>query len=405
MRKLKRRQWFKEVLATGSRLLDSRAWSAAAIGLLVFSGFMAVQVGNPDSLSPATAIAANGESDHPAEIARAAPVDGSTINIDNNPYVTENAGQSWSLSSPEADTFRFELRHGDHWSSSYWSDPGNSERDEIAGRTVYPSGTQINIAYDFMVEPGQTNSASGPGRWLVLGQMHEHNVPDSPPFAVELVNGDHMAIDIGTHNLMYVYIDPNPIQRGHFYSMNIQVVFASNGNGFLQVWRDGINIVDYHGSIGTGVGTYWKQGIYRASAAESIAVHFRRLKITAAAIVTGISASLVNGPNGSGTTAAVTLQMSKEVTVTGTPILILSDGGTAVYTGGSGTNALIFGLPQATGEANDSTPEIAGIGLPDGATVKDALGAAANLSIASIARSDLQFHKLANGNESRHANP
>ncbi|WP_407180055.1 heparin lyase I family protein [Bradyrhizobium sp. STM 3562] len=284
MRKSKRCQWFKGVVATGCRAFSPGArGSSASITLLVFCGFTVLQFGSPCPLARTTAVAANSGIDHSAEIAGPILADGSAIVIDDNVYIPENAGEGWSLSSPDPDVLRFELRRGDHWSSSYWIDPPSSERDEIAGQTVYPSGTQINIAYDFMVEPGQTNSASGPGRWLVLGQMHEYKVPQSPPLAIELVNGDHMAINIGTRKLVYVYIDPNPIQRGHYYSMNIQVKFANNGDGFLQVWRDGAHIVDYHGSIGTGVGTYWKQGIYRSSAQETISVNFRRLKITAVA--------------------------------------------------------------------------------------------------------------------------
>ena len=44
--------------------------------------------------------------------------------------------------------------------------------------------------------------------------------------------------------------------------MNVQVKFDANGNGFLEVWRDGVQIVDYHGAIGSGgAETYWKEGV------------------------------------------------------------------------------------------------------------------------------------------------
>jgi hypothetical protein len=356
---------------------------------LIFGGFL-LHLAGPNPLMSTTAIAANGAikisdktGDRSAEIARPFPANGSTITIDNSGYTAENADRSWSLSSPDADTLRFELRSGDHFSSSYWVDPATSERTEISGQTVHPPGTQIDLVYNFMVEPGQTNSASGPGRWLILGQMHEHNVPKSPPFAVELVNGDHMAIDIGTGDPVYVYTDPNPIQRGRYYSMHVKVRFDNNRNGFLSVWRDGANIVDYRGPIGTGAGTYWKQGIYRSSAQETMAVHFRSLNITTVATVTGIGSSPLNGGDGGGKSIAVTLHMSEAVTVSGTPMLKFSDGRTAVYTGGSGTNALIFSFPVGTA---GTIPEVTGVDLPNGANVKDARGAVANLSIASTAR-------------------
>lgn len=355
---------------------------------LTFCGFLALCLGSSAPLTPITAMAAE---THSAEITPPFPANGSAVSINNDVYRAQNADRSWSLNSPDADTLRFELRSGDRWVSSAWSDPTTAERDEIAGETVYSPGTQINIAYDFMVEPGPRNSASGPGHFIVLGQMHEDNVNLSPPFAIEMVNGDHMAIDIGTRNPVYVYIDPDPIARGRYYSMNIQVKFDNHRNGFLQVWRDGVQIVDYHGSIGTGAGTYWKQGIYRSAAPETLAVHFRRLKITTAATVTRITASLVNDVGGDGRTIAVTLHMSEAVTILGTPTLALSDGSTAVYTGGSGTSGLIFSFPVRASDTRVSIPEITGINLPNGATVKNALGAAANLSIASTMRSGPQF--------------
>src|SRR2546430_13533400 len=137
MRKLKCCQWFEGTVATGRVLLGRGAQGhSAAIWPLVFCGFLVLHLGSPNPLTPATAIAANPAvkisdetSNHSAEIARPFPANGSTISIDNSVYTAQNAGQSWSLSSPDADTLRFELRSGDHWSSSSWTDPATSERD------------------------------------------------------------------------------------------------------------------------------------------------------------------------------------------------------------------------------------------------------------------------------------
>ena len=52
--------------------------------------------------------------------------------------------------------------------------------------------------------------------------------------------------------------------------------------------------------------------------------------------------------------------MSEVVTVTGgTPTLTLSDGDTATYTGGSGTNALTFSYTVAAGDAASNLTVIA----------------------------------------------
>ena len=62
----------------------------------------------------------------------------------------------------------------------------------------------------------------------------------------------------------------------------------------------------------------------------------------------------------------------------GTPTLTLNDGGTATYTGGSGTNALTFSYTVAAGQ---NTPDLAVTAVNlDTATVTDGAGNAANLT-------------------------
>jgi hypothetical protein len=62
----------------------------------------------------------------------------------------------------------------------------------------------------------------------------------------------------------------------------------------------------------------------------------------------------------------------------GTPTLTLNDGGTATYTGGSGTNALTFGYTVAAGQ-NTADLTVTGVNL-NSATVKNGAGTAANLT-------------------------
>ena len=86
----------------------------------------------------------------------------------------------------------------------------------------------------------------------------------------------------------------------------------------------------------------------------------------------------------------LTLDMSEVVTVTGTPTLTLNDGGTATYTGGSGTNALAFSYTVGAGDSTVSALAITGVNLPIGAAVKDGAGNVANLSGALIALTGLR---------------
>ena len=75
----------------------------------------------------------------------------------------------------------------------------------------------------------------------------------------------------------------------------------------------------------------------------------------------------------------LTLNLSEAVTVAGgTPTLTLNDGGTATYSGGSGTNALTFSYTVGAGQ---NTPDltVTAVNL-NSASVTDGAGNAANLT-------------------------
>ena len=88
---------------------------------------------------------------------------------------------------------------------------------------------------------------------------------------------EHLQITLQSN----LYLDPNPLIRGHTYSMKIDTNFADDSTGYLYVWRDGVQIVNYHGPIGFGDEMYWKEGIYRDVDAgnQTMAVDYSNLKI------------------------------------------------------------------------------------------------------------------------------
>ena len=96
--------------------------------------------------------------------------------------------------------------------------------------------------------------------------------------------------------------------------------------------------------------------------------------------VLNVSANPATGTELPGNTVTLTLNFSAPVNVTGTPTLALNDGGTAVYTGGSGTKALAFRYTVATSDSEVSNLAITQVNLPAGATIKDVRGRAANLT-------------------------
>ena len=96
---------------------------------------------------------------------------------------------------------------------------------------------------------------------------------------------------------------------------------------------------------------------------------------TAPPVVSTVSATA--GDYDAGKALTLTLNMSEAVNVTGTPTLTLNDGGSATYTGGTGTNALTFSYTVGAGQ---NTSGLAVMGLTG--TIADLAGNA--LSTANL---------------------
>ena len=96
-------------------------------------------------------------------------------------------------------------------------------------------------------------------------------------------------------------------------------------------------------------------------------------------VITQVFAAPGSGGIGLGKTVTVTVGFNSAVTVKGSPKLNLNDGGTATYTGGSGTSALTFAYKVAPAQ-NTPDLQVTGITLPTGASIKDAAGHVAELA-------------------------
>ena len=107
--------------------------------------------------------------------------------------------------------------------------------------------------------------------------------------------------------------------------------------------------------------------------------------------VTKVVASPSSGAEVIGNTITLTLDLSDAVTVSGTPTLSLNDGGTATYTGGSGTSALTFNYQVSASDSAVAALAITQVNLPNGATIQDGNGNAAILSGAVTTFSGLQI--------------
>src|ERR1700758_2779479 len=145
---------------------------------------------------------------------------GQNLDIGGVPYNVQDAGRSYSLEEVDSQTLRMEIQPGD----PAWFDSSTIDRSEAQGDLLIAPGTPVNIAYQFMLEPGATNTAP----WLVTAEMHNNDgdvgTATSPPFAVEM-NGEHLQIvarysapgvtpSSGNVTTRVLWEDPNPIVRG-----------------------------------------------------------------------------------------------------------------------------------------------------------------------------------------------
>jgi len=99
-------------------------------------------------------------------------------------------------------------------------------------------------------------------------------------------------------------------------------------------------------------------------------------------VVTNVSSTAANGSYGTGAIITVTVTFSKAANVTGTPLLALNSGGTAVYTSGSGTSTLSFSYVVGAGQNSPALDATSTAALTlNGGTIQDSTSTAANLTL------------------------
>ncbi|KQZ18043.1 heparin lyase I family protein [Caulobacter sp. Root1472] len=207
------------------------------------------------------------------------------MNSENQVYYVQNVGNGWNYQVADG-VSRFEVRAGDNLAG----DGPTKERSEIASAAKLQTGQTYEISFSVMIEPGAKNTAD----WMTLVQLQstfdKGEAGHSPAFALEMV-GDKMrvvtrdsAAAISTDaDIRYVrhYTDTADVVRGQWYDFKLQIKFDPFGQGHLMVWRNGVELVDFHGALGFNdlVGAYFKEGVYRESSPETFAADFKGLSI------------------------------------------------------------------------------------------------------------------------------
>jgi Ca2+-binding RTX toxin-like protein len=202
------------------------------------------------------------------------------------------------------DTYRFEVRDGDQFTSTRFSDVAGSERSEISQslrQSISGAANYTSAKWSFMIESGAANTA----KWMSLGQFHS-GMNKSGPFDFGLRGDDKLSFVIRSGSGEKEIELPANVQRGHWYDIKVDLHFGPSGGGYVKVWLDGQQVVNYSGAVGytDQSTTHWNMGIYRSSPAggETIAYNVKGLDLSY-----GSSATAANhgAPVDSGTSAPI----------------------------------------------------------------------------------------------------
>jgi hypothetical protein len=230
--------------------------------------------------------------------------DNDTFKLDNYDFMVSSEYTHSFAYNPAADTYRFEVRDGDHFSSSRFTDVAGSERSEISQslrQSISGAANYASSKWSFMIEPGQANTA----KWMSLGQFHS-GMNKSGPFDFGLRGDDKLSFVIRSSAGEKEIELPANVQRGHWYDIKVDLHFGPSGGGYVKVWLDGQQVVNYSGAVGytDQSTTHWNMGIYRSSPAgnETIAYNVKGLDLSY-----GSSAAAANHgtPTGSGASTPI----------------------------------------------------------------------------------------------------
>jgi hypothetical protein len=234
-----------------------------------------------------------------APAARAGVPDNAQVAVDGLSFSSQNANRGWSLETAGRPICaeRFEVRSGDVWPHDVQTGNMGTERSELAGPidATNPGVFDTNVwtAYQFRVRRGVPTTSP----WVVMGDWHM--LPDpgdigaGSPWQFELDADDILGFETRTStekpivdgpHMHYIWKSAGPVTRGVWHSLVSRTIFdwRPTGEGAIDVWLDGAQIVRYRGAVGynTTKPPYFKFGIYRAAAPETLAVYYSNIAMS-----------------------------------------------------------------------------------------------------------------------------
>ena len=181
-----------------------------------------------------------------------------------------------------ASYFKFNQFPGNTWAIDDPNPYVGSERVELSGnlkgslaRFPGPVSGDIWISDAVYVEKGDPITTD----WLTIGQIHDR-VGLGPVFSLSVRAGEYVSVDMIGKDVSKT-LARMPFSRGRWYRRVFNLKFDPNGAGYIRVWIDGKQLVDYHGPTGNPDTEYyyWKFGLYRSHAPEYTAARYANVRV------------------------------------------------------------------------------------------------------------------------------
>jgi hypothetical protein len=243
--------------------------------------------------------------------------------------------------------------------------------------------------YNFTFDP---NNRSAPGLYDAVGVI-EHEISEAIGRISYLGDSSYHGHTLYSPLDLFRYSGPGVHQLSPGSG-----IFSVNGVDMLFAYNDpssGADAGDWNAAVhgdSFGFGQAGVAGIVSPTdLLELDVLGFQIASPLAVIVVTDAPSSVVLR---AGSTETITLTLDQAVTVTGSPILTLNDGGTATYLGGSGSSALNFSY--TVGLQDVSVPQLAVIGVNLNGGVITVIGAGPGIpSLSGVSQPGPQVQGIA----------
>lgn len=200
--------------------------------------------------------------------------DGERVFIGGNVFGAQAPEDSRAIQTFGDDLIRFAVAPGEQWARDNRKG-SNAERAELSSHDKVRFGEETSVSFAVRIE----EMDSSPGRkHALLFQLHGPNRTEMPgvegfappPFDMRVRRGQiHFvvrsgALDRGEDGDRV--IATVPLEYGSWSSYRFDVGLGDETSGYVDIWKDGVQLAAYEGPVGYDVGGgrhYWKFGIYQ----------------------------------------------------------------------------------------------------------------------------------------------